>query len=267
MITTIDPRRFGGVARVYGEEGARRLAAAHVVVVGLGGVGSWAAEAVVRSGVGRVTLIDGDAVALSNTNRQLPALDGNYGRPKAEVLRERFLLINPECCIRTVVDFVTEENAEAILPRDADWALDCIDDLRGKTALVVAASRMGIPIVVSGGAGGKREPGRIVVEDLARVKGDPLAAKLRANLRKRFGFPAGSPAAGKPAKKFGIPAVVSDEPVRQPDAENAAAAGAEPGARIGFGAAMVVTATAGLRAASVAIDAIAEGRSGRGRDA
>ncbi len=259
MSNTSDPCRLGGVARVYGEAGARRLAAAHVIVVGLGGVGSWAAEAIVRSGVGRLTLIDGDDVALSNTNRQLPALDGNYGRPKAEVLRERFQLINPECRIEIVKQFITEENALDLLPRDADWVLDCIDDLRGKTALVAAAVKLHLPIVVSGGAGGKRDPGRIVVEDLARVKGDPLAARLRTQLRKRFGFPAGNAAAGRPAKKFGILAVVSDEPVRQPDEANVQAAGAEPGVRIGFGAAMVVTATAGLRAASVALNAIAEG--------
>lgn len=250
----MDERRLGGVARLYGESGALALARAHVVVVGLGGVGSWAVEALVRTGVGRLTLIDGDEVALSNTNRQLPALDGGYGRPKAEVLRERVLLINPECEVEVKTEFVTKENAAQLLPVDADWVLDCIDDLRGKTALVGEACRLGLKVAVSGGAGGKRDPGRIVVSDLALAKGDPLAGKLRSALRRDYGFPAGS-ASGR-SKKFGILAVTSDEPVRQPDHENVAATGAAPGARIGFGSGVVVTASAGLRLASIAIEGI-----------
>ena len=254
----LTPRRLGGVARLYTESGFEKLARSHVVVVGLGGVGSWAAEALVRTAVGKITLIDGDRSELSNTNRQLHALDGNYGKSKARALAERFCLINPELVVDVVVEFATAENVERLLPDDADWVLDCIDDLKGKTALVAAAVKKGLRIAVSGGAGGKRDPSRVVVEDLARVKGDPLAAKLRTNLRREHGFPKGS-SDGR-AKKFGIPAVVSDEPLRQPDADNLAAVGAPEGARIGFGSGVVVTGTVGLTMASIAINEISSRR-------
>lgn len=256
MSITMDPRRMGGVARLYGENEAERLARLHVVVVGLGGVGSWCAEALVRTGIGRLTLVDGDTVALSNTNRQLPALDGNYEKPKAEVLAERFRHINPECVVETRIAFVSEENAAEILPEDADWVIDCIDDLAGKTALVGTAAKAGLRVVSSGGAGGKRDPGRIRVDDLARAKGDPLVAKLRTNLRRQSGFPAGS-ASGK-SKPFGIPCVYSDEPLRQPAAESVAAIGAAPGTRIGFGSGVVVTGSVGLRLASLVVNATVE---------
>ena len=154
MSVTTDPRRFGGVGRLFGEEGARRLAGAHVAVVGLGGVGSWVVEALVRTSVGRITLIDGDDVALSNTNRQLPAFEGAYGRAKAEVLRERCLLINPDCRIEVKTVFVTPENAAQVIPSDCDWLVDCIDDLKGKAALHAAARGMGVRTVCAGGAGG-----------------------------------------------------------------------------------------------------------------
>lgn len=255
MSVTSDPRRLGGVARLYGEDGAARLAAAHIVVAGAGGVGSWAMEALARSGVGRLTLIDGDVSALSNTNRQLHAMDGNYGRGKVELMRERIALINPDCRVELREVFITPENVDELLPPDADYVLDCIDDLRGKTALVAAACRRGLRVVSSGGAGGKRHPERLVVEDLARVKGDPLLAKLRTNLRKHHGFPAGSASGRSP--KFGIAVVASDEPVRQPSAANNAASGQPEGARIGFGSGVVVTGAAGLMLASLVINAVA----------
>ena len=256
MSYTTDPRRLGGVARLYGEEGAERLARSHVVVVGTGGVGSWAAEALARTGVGRLTIIDGDKSALSNTNRQLHAMDGNYGQYKVELLKARFALINPELEVSAITAFVTAENAERLLPKDADWVVDCIDDLKGKTVLVATAKRLGCKVVVSGGAGGKRRPSELVEEDLARIKGDPLAAKLRTNLRRDYGFPAGS-ASGK-AKKFGILAVTSAEAVKQPDAENLAAVGARSGERIGFGSGIVVTGSVGLRLAAIVINDIVE---------
>lgn len=254
MSVTLDPRRFGGTARLYSESGYLRLSQAHVVVVGVGGVGSWAAEALVRSGVGKITLIDGDTVALSNTNRQLPALTGNYELAKVEVLGQRFLLINPDLQLSTIQTFITDENAESVIPKDADWVIDCIDDLKGKTALVAAVHRMGLKIAVSGGAAGKRDPRYLKSDDLARVTGDPLAAKLRTNLRKMHGFPRGSTTG--PARKFGIPAVVSSEKLRQPDAENIAAIGLSPETRIGFGSGVVVTGSAGLMLASIVINDI-----------
>ena len=242
MSVTTDPRRFGGVGRLFGEEGARRLAGAHVAVVGLGGVGSWVVEALVRTSVGRITLIDGDDVALSNTNRQLPAFEGAYGRAKAEVLRERCLLVTPE-------------NAAQVIPSDCDWLVDCIDDLKGKAALHAAARGMGVRTVCAGGAGARIDPSRIEVSDLARVKGDPLLGKLRTFLRKEYGFPAGS-ADGR-STLFGIPAVYSTEPLRQPGADSLEAIGAEPGSRIGFGSFVSVTGSAGLRLAGIVINDIA----------
>lgn len=254
MSRTLDPRRMGGVARLYGETGAERLAASHVVVVGLGGVGSWAVEALVRSGVGRLTLIDGDNVEESNTNRQLPAIDPEYGRPKAEVLAERCRRIHPDCDVRAVVAFVTPENVSTVVP-PCDWVVDCIDDLAAKAVLSAEMKKIGRPIVVAGGAGGKVDPGFVTVDDLARAKGDALTSKLRTMLRKQYGFPKGR-ADGKSAP-FGIPCVYSSEPLRQPEAANNEAIGAAPGVRIGFGSSAAVTGTVGLRVASLVINAVA----------
>ena len=255
MASTSDPRRFGGLARLYSEAGIEQLKNAHVMVVGLGGVGSWAAEALVRSGIGHVTLVDGDTVAVSNTNRQLHALEGNYGRYKAEALAERMRLINPELDLKIRTDFITPETADSFIPEDVDWILDCIDDLQGKASLVAAAHRAGKNIAVSGGAAARRDPFRLRCAALARVKGDPLLAKLRTMLRKDHGFPRGSLKAGR-SSKFGIPAIFSEEPLNQPKAENCLAIGLSPDTRIGFGSAVMVTASVGLRLAAIAINNI-----------
>ncbi|MFU0841893.1 MAG: ThiF domain-containing protein [Burkholderia sp.] len=255
MGTTKDPRRFGGIGRVFGEENARRIFASHVTVVGMGGVGSWAVEALARSGVGRLTLIDGDRTEVSNTNRQLHALEGNYGRPKAEAMKERCLLINPQARIDAKVDFVTAENIEGLIPSESDWVIDCIDDLRGKAELIAWAKARGILIACAGGAAARTDPGQVTVSDLARAKGDPLLGKVRTLLRREHGFPAGS--ANGRSKLFGVPAVYSTEPLRQPGPDSIEAAGAAPGARIGVGAFAPVTATAGLRLAALVLNDLA----------
>lgn len=255
MSVTTDPRRFGGLARLFGEEGLTRLTKAKVCVVGLGGVGSWAVEALARSGVGALHLVDGDTVAQSNTNRQLHALGEGYGKEKAEELAARVRLINPECVVTTAVAFVTPDNVEELVPESAHWVLDCIDDLNGKTALVACVKARGQNLVSSGGAGAKIDPSRIRVDDMARVKGDPLIGKLRTRLRKEHGFAQGRPD-GK-SSKFGILTVYSDEPVRQPTQENKDAIGAGPDERIGFGSCVTVTASAGLRLAGLVINALA----------
>ena len=254
MARTTDPRRLGGIGRLYGEQGAQALRDAHVVVVGMGGVGSWAVEALARTGVGRLTLIDGDTVALSNTNRQLHALDGNYDKNKVDAMKERIALINPDCVVNAVTAFVNADNVDSLLPKDADYVLDCIDDLRGKTALIAGAHRLGLTIVVSGGAAARTDPGVLTVGDLALVKGDPLLAKIRTALRREHGFPRGS-ANGK-SRRFGITCVYSDQPLRQPGLDSLNAIGARPEERVGFGSAMVVTASCGLRLASLAINGI-----------
>ena len=257
MAVTSDPRRFGGLARLYSEAGAQKLTQAHVMVVGLGGVGSWATEALVRSGIGHLTLVDGDTVAMSNTNRQLPALEGNYGRYKAEVMRERALLINPDLKIDIRSDFITKDNVQSFVPADADFVLDCIDDVRAKVALVAAIHGAGLNIAVSGGACARRDPFRLRCADLAQVKGDPLLAKLRTVLRKEHNFPKGQGNSGR-SPKFGISAIYSDEPLHQPKDENCLAIGVAAGTHIGFGSAVMVTGSVGLRLASLAVTHILE---------
>ncbi|MCF0254066.1 MAG: ThiF family adenylyltransferase, partial [Duodenibacillus sp.] len=244
-------RRFGGIERLYGRAAALRLASAHVCAVGVGGVGSWCVEALARSGVGALTLVDGDAVAESNCNRQLPAASDTLGLPKAEVLARRIALINPACRARAVTAFVAPGDPGALVPADADLIVDAIDDIAAKAALLAWARAAGRPVITACGAGGRTDPGAIKAADLAHVQGDALASSLRARLRKAHGFPA---AAGRgKAPPFGIPAVYSDEPARGCAADAAASAGS------GFGTAMPVTASLGLRAAALALEMLARG--------
>lgn len=236
-------RRFGGIARLYGEQALSRLAAAHVCVIGIGGVGSWAAEALARSAVGRITLIDLDHVAESNVNRQIHAQEGTFGRAKVEVMAERILAINPQCAVATIDDFITVDNVAGLLPA-CDVVLDAIDDVRAKAALIAHCRRTATTIVTTGGAGGRTDPTRIQVADLARTVGDPLASKLRARLRREYGF------AREAGKKFGVDCVFSVEPVarpRDPGCEPAAPQGLNCA---GYGSAMTVTAGFGLVAAA-----------------
>lgn len=249
MGNSSDKRAFGGIERVYGPEGFARLQAAHVCVVGLGGVGSWCAEALARSALGSLTLIDGDTVAESNLNRQLPALRSTLGKPKAAVLAERFREINPQARITELVAFISKENPGALIPDDA-IIVEAIDDMQAKAALIAWASRANRTIFVAGGAGGRIDPGRVRTGDIARAKGDPLLSRLRTTLRKEYGFPAGS-ADPKRVKPFGVTAAFTDEPMR----------GCAPGCSIpqnaGYGTSSAITATLGLRLASLAINRIA----------
>ncbi|WER45084.1 tRNA cyclic N6-threonylcarbamoyladenosine(37) synthase TcdA [Cupriavidus sp. WKF15] len=260
-------RRFGGVARLYGNAGLARLEAASVCVVGIGGVGSWAAEALARNAVGRITLIDLDHIALSNTNRQIHALGDAYGRAKVEAMAERVLAINPRCQVTQVDDFVTLDNVAELLGTGLDYVIDAIDAVRVKTAMLGWARRQGVPVITCGGAGGQFDPTRVRIDDLARTIQDPLLAKVRANLRKDWGF------TRDPKKKFGIAAVYSDEPLQYPAPEQQAceideappaaaatpAAGPQGLACAGFGSSVAVTAVFGFVAASAAIGAIARG--------
>lgn len=243
-------RRFGGVKRLYTEEGADRLRSAHVCVVGLGGVGSWAAEALARTAVGRITLIDLDNVAESNTNRQLQAMTGEYGKPKTDATAERIKAINPLCECRKVEDFVEVENAETLLPKDA-IILDCIDNVKVKAAIASVCKKRGQLMIACGAAGGKTSAMTIFQEDLARTKGDPLLSRMRYELRKKYGFP--KLKEGKRIEKFGILCVYTDDPVRRPEGVCDVASGLSCA---GFGSSVVVTAAIGLAAASIAINHI-----------
>ena len=212
MISVIDrARRFGGIERLYGAGALLRAAGAHVTVVGIGGVGSWAAEALARSGVGRLTLIDLDHVAESNVNRQVQALESTLGAAKVVAMRERIAAINPTCSVRAVEAFIDETNVAALIPR-CDAVIDAIDQVRAKAALIAYCRRAGVSVVTTGAAGGRTDPTRIEILDLARTTQDALASKVRGRLRKAYGF------TRDPKKKFGVDCVFSPEQIRRPAA-------------------------------------------------
>lgn len=243
-------RRFGGLDRLYGGGSVEALLAAHACVIGIGGVGSWAVEALARSGVGRLTLVDLDHVAESNINRQAHALDDTLGMAKVRAMAARVAAINPLCALTEVEDFLTPENAEILL-QGYDVVIDAIDNVRAKVAIAAVCRRRRIPLVMAGGAGGKTDPSRICIDDLARTLQDPLLSKVRARLRKEHGF------SRDPKKKFGIEAVFSTEPLRYPAAQScdAASAAAPQGlACAGYGSSMAVTASVGLFCAARALD-------------
>ncbi|MBS0195114.1 MAG: tRNA threonylcarbamoyladenosine dehydratase [Proteobacteria bacterium] len=205
--------RFAGIDRLYGTGTASRLGDCHVGVVGLGGVGSWAVEALARSGVGRLTLIDADEVCLSNTNRQSHALDGHFGRGKAAVLAERVRAINPSAQVDVLPEFLVAANMQAVLARGFDVMLDACDSLRSKIELIAACKRRKLPLVVSGSAGGRTDPTLVRVRDLSRTEHDALLALVRKKLRAEHRFPR------NPKRYFGIPAVYSLENVNYPQAD------------------------------------------------
>ena len=254
--------RFGGLARLYGAAGLARLRAAHVLVVGVGGVGSWTVEALARSGIGALTLVDLDEVCVSNVNRQLPALDGNIGRSKVEVLAERVRAINPECRVDARVEFFTEESAGTLLAPRYGHVVDAIDSVANKCRLIALCRTRGLPLVVCGGAGGRRDATQVRVVDLARSAHDRLLSEVRKRLRQEHGFPRGE-------QKFGVDCICSAEPPVFPHRDGtvcataeAQAEGSEGGHRLncdwGFGSATFVTGTFGFVAAGVAVRRIAE---------
>ncbi|NMG73770.1 tRNA threonylcarbamoyladenosine dehydratase [Aromatoleum diolicum] len=240
-------RRFGGIARLYGAAAPTRLERAHACVIGVGGVGSWIAEALARSGVGQITLIDLDHVAESNINRQIHALDPTLGQAKVLAMAERIRAINPHAHVATVEDFVTPDNADELL-RDFDVVVDAIDNVRAKVAIVLVCKRRRIPLIVAGGAGGKTDPAKIRVDDLSRTEQDPLLAKVRKRLRAEHGFPR------NPKRPFGIEAVYSCEPLRLDDLACDLPHGPQGLACAGYGSSVAVTASVGMFAAARAIE-------------
>ena len=258
-------RRFGGVTRLLGAPAHARLRAARIAVVGVGGVGSWAAEALARSGVERITLIDLDHVAESNANRQIQALGDEFGKAKVLAMAERIAAINPRAQVTCIEEFVTEDNVSALI-RDLDLVLDCIDQVSAKAALIAHARASGLAAVTCGAGGGRTDPTRIRCADLARALGDPLLAKVRYRLRRHYGFPQES---SNRRPRFGVDAVYSDEPVRRPLAGAGAAAesclsvptATEEGGGLsaglacaGYGSSVVVTAPLGFAAAARAVE-------------
>lgn len=245
-------RRFSGLDRLYGVAGAQAVRGAHVAVVGIGGVGSWAAEALARSGVGRLTLIDLDHVAESNINRQIHALEATLGQAKVLAMRERIAQINPACVVHGIEEFVSPDNWPALLPEGVDAVIDACDQIRAKTAIAAWALRAKALFISVGAAGGKRLAHQVDIEDLARVTHDPLLAQLRYQLRKAHGAP-------REGKRIGVPCVFSREAVRQPDA-SCAVPGAGDGTLncAGYGSLVSVTATFGLCAAGWVMDRLVQ---------
>jgi tRNA A37 threonylcarbamoyladenosine dehydratase len=256
-------RRFAGLERLYGVAGAARIRSAHVMVVGIGGVGSWSVEALARSGVERMTLIDFDHIAESNINRQIHALETTLGQSKIEAMRERILQINPACEILPIDDFVDPDNWLSFVERavraqgELDAVIDACDQLKAKRAMAAWAREKRVKhetgrfptFVTVGAAGGKRHAHRVEIDDLSLVTHDPLLAQLRHRLRKEDGAP-------RDGKKMGVACVFSRESVAAPDASCATA---EDGSLncSGYGSAVSVTATFGQCAAGWIIDKLA----------
>lgn len=240
------------MARLYGGAGAARIAAAHVAVVGVGGVGSWAAECLARSGVGHLTLIDLDHVAESNINRQVHALDSTLGMAKVLALAARIRDINPDCQVHLVEDFLDPSNAARLLTGAADGVIDCVDQVSAKVAIAAHCRDHHRALVTCGAAGGKRDAARLQVADLALATHDPLLASTRQQLRKLHGFAAATP---KKPRPMGVIAVFSSEPVLTPDQCDAQSA-PQGLSCAGYGSAMHVTATMGLLAAGHCLNRI-----------
>ena len=252
-------RRFSGLERLYGMEGAARIRASHVVVAGIGGVGSWAVEALARSGVGHLTLIDLDHVSESNINRQIHALEATVGQAKVEAMRERIAQINPDCKVLALDDFVVPDNwasllDAAVLAQGAVTAvIDACDQVRAKTAMAASARRSRTLFVTAGAAGGKRLGHLVDVDDLSKVTHDPLLAQLRQRLRKEHGAP-------RDGKKMGVMCVFSRESVAPPDASCAIEDADGTLNCHGYGSVVAVTATFGQCAAGWVLDEIARQR-------
>jgi len=208
-------RRFASVARVYGEAGCQRLWQSHVVVVGIGGVGSWAAEALARSGVGRLTLIDLDHVAESNINRQVHALTSTLGAAKVEVMAQRIRDISPDISVHPVDEFIEPGQEEKLIPADADLVIDAIDAVAAKASLIAWCVANDKPVIACGAAGGRTDPLQLRVEDLSRTTGDALLSAVRARLRRHHGFPRGDgtamPSSGSRAETSAVPAHSQDQ--------------------------------------------------------
>ncbi len=246
--------RFAALPRVYGEQSADFLPDLRLCVAGIGGVGSWTVEALARTGVGHITMIDHDDVSVGNINRQIHALDDTLEQSKVELMAARVKQINPRCDVQAVDDFVAEKNLSRLLDHDFDVVIDAIDNIRFKSAMINYCRRNKINIITTGGAGGRRDPLAVQVADLSRTWNDALAAKVRSRLRAEYGF------TKNPKRRFGIECVFSIEQPVFPNGEGGVtyAKPGVPGASLdcdqGYGSVSMVTATFGMVAAARAVD-------------
>ena len=246
--------RFSAIARLYGLNGLATLREARVAVIGLGGVGSWVVEALARSGLGHLTLVDLDDVCVSNVNRQLHALDGAVGQPKARVLAERCRAINPDISIDERIQFFTTRTADEILAPTLSLVVDAIDDVPNKCHLLAECQKRKLPVITCGGAGGRRDPAQVQLADLARSHSDPLLAQVRKRLRQEYGFD------GRKNARWGIPCIFSPEKPVFPQSDGSVCETPEAGSDLrlncesGFGTATFVTGTVGFHLAAAAIE-------------
>ena len=257
-------RRFGGIARLYGDAALERFRATHVCVIGVGGVGSWIVEALARSAIGQLTLIDLDNVAESNINRQIQALSGTIGQAKVGALAERIAQINPFCRVNLIEDFIDPGNLDQMIKgRGYDFVIDAIDHVRSKAALIAYCRDHAIPMITIGSAGGQVDPSRIEIRDLSKTEQEPMLKIVRKKLRNEYGFPRSI------KTKFNVDAVFSMEPLTFPAAEADSCEIEEGTAGVsglncaGFGSSMVVTATFGMLAAGHLLRKLAADANGK----
>lgn len=241
-------QRFGGIGRLYTPEGLAILRRSHICVIGIGGVGSWAVEALARSGIGKITMIDMDDICVTNINRQIHAMSGTVAQLKTEAMKERIEKINPECQVEIIDDFITPENIPEYLNRGYDYVIDAIDSVRTKAALIAYCKRHKIKLIITGGAGGQTDPTQIQITDLSKTIQDPLASKVRSLLRKEYNF------SQNPKRKFGVDCVFSTQPLIFPKMGDGCEISATMNCANGFGAVTMVTATFGFFAVSRVID-------------
>lgn len=262
--------RFGGIDRLYGRGALERLSGRHVAVVGLGGVGSWLVESLVRSGVGALTLVDADDLCVSNTNRQLPALEGAYGRGKAAAMAERCLAINPHARVTTVPAFLTGANMAELLGPGFDLVVDACDSFRTKVEAIAWCRRNRQPVMTVGSAGGRTDPTLVRVRDLSKTEHDAMLALVRKKLRGEFNFPKG------PKRYFSVPAVYSLENVQYPQPDGTVCglrprvegdAGFKLDCGAGLGAATHVTGAFAFAAAGKALELLLKDARPRAADA
>ena len=241
-------QRFGGIGRLYTPEGLSKLRQAHVCVIGIGGVGSWAVEALARTGIGKITMIDMDDICVTNINRQIHAMTGTVAQLKTESMKERVERINPECVIEIIDDFISPENIPEYLNRGYDYVIDAIDSVKTKAALIAYCKRNKIKLITTGGAGGQTDPSQIQIADLSKTIQDPLASKVRSLLRKEYNFSQNT------KRKFGVDCVFSTQPLIFPKMGESCEISATMNCANGFGAVTMVTATFGFFSVSRVVD-------------
>jgi tRNA A37 threonylcarbamoyladenosine dehydratase len=258
-------QRFGGIARLYGVQGLKNLLKARVLVVGLGGVGSWAAESLARSGVGAITLVDLDDICITNTNRQLPAMSGHFGKLKINVIRERILSINPQCHVEAIEDFFTAKSAEGILDNRYDYVIDAIDSLNNKCLLASMCRDKSLHLIVTGGAAGKINPTQIQISDLGECINDSLIFRMRKRLRQDYNFPSGASSTRSKKQKFNMMCVFSPEDPVYPTAEGGVTCSAPDSesnlkldCETGMGSVSHITSVFGFMAAGHVVNTIAK---------